>query len=82
MLAHEYRLTRGYRLRVDSSATESNIHYPTDSSLLVDGVWVLGRWLKHFASAVAVCTQTLHGFSDKNQLLGAMPRDVAELSRA
>jgi IS5 family transposase len=46
MLAHEYRLTRGYRLRVDSSATESNIHYPTDSSLLVDGVRVLSRWLK------------------------------------
>lgn len=46
MLAHEYRLTRGYRLRVDPSATESNIHYPTDSSLLVDGVRVLSRWLK------------------------------------
>jgi IS5 family transposase len=45
-LAHEYRLTRGYRLRVDPSVTESNIHYPTDSSLLVDGVRVLSRWLK------------------------------------
>jgi len=46
-LAHEYRLTRGYRLRVDPSVTESNMHYPTDSSLLVDGVRVLSRWLKH-----------------------------------
>ena len=45
-LAHEYRLTRGYRLRVDPSVTESNIHYPTDSGLLVDGVRVLSRWLK------------------------------------
>jgi IS5 family transposase len=45
-LAHEYRLTRGYRLRVDPSVTESNMHYPTDSSLLVDGVRVLSRWLK------------------------------------
>jgi IS5 family transposase len=45
-LAQEYRLTRGYRLRVDPSVTESNIHYPTDSSLLVDGVRVLSRWLK------------------------------------
>ena len=45
-LAHEYRLTRGYRLRVDPSVTESTIHYPTDSSLLVDGVRVLSRWLK------------------------------------
>ena len=27
--AQEYHLTRGYRLRVDSSVTESNIHHPT-----------------------------------------------------
>ena len=46
MLAHAYRLTRGYRLRVDPRVTESNIHYPTDSSLLMDGVRVLSRWLK------------------------------------
>jgi IS5 family transposase len=45
-LAHEYRLTRGYRLRVDPSVIESNIHFPTDSSLLVDGVRILSRWLK------------------------------------
>lgn len=45
-LAQEYHLTRGYRLRVDSSVTESHIHYPTDSGLLYDGVRILSRWLK------------------------------------
>ncbi len=45
-LAEEYRLTRGYRLRVDSSVTETNIHYPMDSRLLVDGVRVLSRLLE------------------------------------
>ena len=45
-LAQDYRLTRGYRLRVDSSVTESNIHHPTDSALLYDGVRLLSRWLK------------------------------------
>lgn len=45
-LAQDYHLTRGYRLRVDSSVTESNIHYPTDSALLYDGVRILSRWLK------------------------------------
>jgi IS5 family transposase len=44
-LAEEYRITQSYRLRVDSSVTETHIHYPTDSSLLVDGVRVLGRLL-------------------------------------
>ena len=46
-LAQDYRLTRGYRLRVDSSVTESNVHHPTDSGLLYDGVRILSRWLKH-----------------------------------
>ena len=45
-LAQDYHLTRSYRLRVDSSVTESNIHYPTDSALLYDGVRILSRWLK------------------------------------
>jgi len=45
-LAQDNHLTRGYRLRVDSSVTASNIHYPTDSGLLYDGVRLLSRWLK------------------------------------
>lgn len=45
-LAAEYRITQGYRLRVDSSVTETNIHHPTDSSLLVDGVRLLSRYLE------------------------------------
>lgn len=45
-LAQDYPLTRGYRLRVDSSVTESNMHHPTDSGLLYEGVRILSRWLK------------------------------------
>jgi IS5 family transposase len=36
-------LTTGCRLRVDSSVIESNVHYPTDSSLLNDAARVLSR---------------------------------------
>jgi hypothetical protein len=36
-------ITTGSRLRVDSSVIESNIHYPTESSLLNDAARVLGR---------------------------------------
>jgi transposase, IS5 family len=45
-VAQAAHLTQGYRLRVDSSVTESNIPYPTDSSLLVDGVRILSRQLE------------------------------------
>ena len=33
-------------MRVDTTVTETNIHYPTDSSLLGDGVRVLTRTMK------------------------------------
>jgi transposase, IS5 family len=39
-------VTTGTRLRVDSSVIESNIHYPTDSSLLNDAARVLSRLLQ------------------------------------
>jgi len=44
-LAHRLKVTRGRKLRTDGTVVESNIHYPTDSSLLADGVRVLGRTL-------------------------------------
>jgi IS5 family transposase len=33
----------GRRMRVDTTVVETNIHYPTDSTLLGDGVRVLTR---------------------------------------
>jgi IS5 family transposase len=44
-LAVEYGATEGKKLRTDGTVTETNIHYPTDSSLLEDSVRVLGRML-------------------------------------
>src|SRR5216684_7195617 len=42
-VARRRRVTRGARLRVDTTVVETNIHYPSDSSLLADGVRVLTR---------------------------------------
>jgi transposase, IS5 family len=36
----------GRKMRVDTTVVETNIHYPTDSSLLGDGVRVLTRVMK------------------------------------
>jgi IS5 family transposase len=38
--------TNGQRLRVDSSVTETDIHYPTDSRLLDDAARVISRLLR------------------------------------
>src|SRR5919202_5389499 len=50
-LATQLKVTRGRKLRVDSTVVETNIHYPTDSALVGDGVRVLSRLL-HKAKAV------------------------------
>ncbi|AMV37394.1 ISNCY-like element ISPlas1 family transposase [Planctomyces sp. SH-PL62] len=51
-LARSLRATRGRRLRVDTTAVETNVHFPTDSGLLVDGVRVVSRLLRRARSAL------------------------------
>ena len=45
-IAQEHRIVQGRRMRVDTTVVETNIHYPTDASLLGDGVRVLTRTMK------------------------------------
>ncbi len=40
-IAQQKKITKGRKLRVDTTVVETNIHYPSDSSLLADGVRVL-----------------------------------------
>src|SRR5580658_10418469 len=40
-IARDEQVVAGRRMRVDTTVVETNIHYPTDSSLLGDGVRVL-----------------------------------------
>jgi IS5 family transposase len=45
-LARSLQVTRGRKLRVDTTAVETKIHFPTDSGLLGDGVRVVSRLLR------------------------------------
>ena len=45
-IAREHKITPGRKLRVDTTVVETNIHHPTDSSLLGDGVRVLTRVMR------------------------------------
>src|SRR5437762_3953237 len=51
-LAKQLQVTRGRKLRLDSTVVATPIHYPTDSSLLADGVRVLGRLIRRAKPAV------------------------------
>jgi IS5 family transposase len=45
-IAQENKIASGRKMRVDTTVVETDIHYPTDSSLLGDGVRVLTRIMK------------------------------------
>src|SRR5438445_10369748 len=45
-LGRTRRVIHGRRLRIDTTVVETNIHYPTDATLLADGVRVLTRSLQ------------------------------------
>jgi transposase, IS5 family len=51
-LAHSLKATRGRKLRIDGMVVETNIHHPTDSALLGDGVRVISRLLLRRARKV------------------------------
>lgn len=46
------KVTRGRKLRVDSTVVETNVHHPTDSRLLGDGVRVISRLLRRAKKAM------------------------------
>lgn len=52
-IAQEENIVQGRKMRVDTTVVESNIHYPTDSSLLGDGVRVLTRAMKKIDNIAA-----------------------------
>jgi IS5 family transposase len=75
-LACEQGVAQGRKLRTDSTVVECNVHYPTDSSLLGDGIRVLSRSLQRIARECkhGVVEVVDHGRAVKHRLL--------EISRA
>lgn len=41
-----HKIEKGRKIRLDSTAIETDIHHPTDSTLLADGLRIITRWLK------------------------------------
>jgi transposase, IS5 family len=58
-LARSLKVTRGRKLRVDTTAVETDIHYPTDSALVGDGVRVLSRLLRRAKAVLGKAAEAL-----------------------
>jgi IS5 family transposase len=80
-LAQDSQLSQGDRLRGDSSVTESNIHYPTDSGLLLDGVRVLSRLLKRARSLPVARRFDAALFSNHTRSARRWARRIGQLVR-
>jgi IS5 family transposase len=58
-IAQQQHVIEGRKMRLDTTVVETNIHYPTDSSLLGDGVRVLTRAMKKIAAIAGTVGATL-----------------------
>jgi IS5 family transposase len=75
-LAVEHKVVQGRKMRVDTTVVETNIHYPTDSSLLGDGDRVLTRLMKRVTTIAGEAGTKL-----RNRMRNVQRR-VAEIARA
>jgi transposase, IS5 family len=75
-IVRDHRVAQGHRMRVDATVVETNIHYPTDSSLLGDGVRVLTRAMKKITGITGAAGAKLRNRSRSVRLR------VLEIARA
>jgi len=70
-VARRRQVVRGRKLRVDTTGVETNIHHPTDSTLLQDGVRVLTRTLhKIFRDRTRSVSRRVFAIATESRKLG------------
>src|SRR5256885_1188671 len=78
-IAQDKKIIQGRKLRVDTTVVETDIHYPTDSSLLGDGVRVLTRTMKRITEIAGRAGTRLR---DRTRAVGYQVRQIARSSRS
>src|ERR1700757_280669 len=78
-LAQANGLVAGRRMRVDTTVVETNVHYPTDSSLLGDGVRVLIRTMKNIGKIAGEVGTKL---CDRSRSVKLRVLDIARAARS
>ncbi len=81
-LAQAHNVTRGRKLRMDGTVVETNIHYPTDSTLLHDGVRVLSRTLRQARQVLAEAgVRSRTWFRDRTRSAKQQAKRILEATR-
>jgi IS5 family transposase len=83
VLGQRLGVTRAEKLRVDGSVTETNIHYPTDSSLLDDSARVLSRLVRQAREVVPPRSAADKAwFRNRHRQAHRLARDISRLTRS
>ncbi len=77
-IAQDKGLVTGRRMRVDTTVVETNIHYPSDSTLLGDGVRVLTRTMKKISEIAGAVGATLR---DRSRSVKLRLLEIARTAR-
>jgi transposase, IS5 family len=78
-IAQDQGVVEGRRMRVDTTVIETNVHYPTDSSLLGDGVRVLIRTMKKITKIAGAAGTKLR---DRSRSVKLRLLDIARAARS
>jgi transposase, IS5 family len=78
-IAQDKKVTAGRRMRVDTTVVETNIHHPTDSTLLGDGVRVLTRIMKKIGKITGAAGAKLR---DRSRSVKLRLLEIARVARA
>jgi IS5 family transposase len=78
-LAVENKVVPGRRMRVDTTVVETNIHYPTDSSLLGAGTRVLTRLMKQVTALTGALGTKMR---DRSRSVKLRVLDIARAARS
>ena len=86
-MARRLKVSRGRKLRTDGTVVESNIHHPTDSGLLVDGVRVLSRTLGRAREVIASASAKVgrvaqHVFRNRLRSARNRAREISRITRS
>jgi len=78
-IAREKGVIAGRRMRVDTTVVETNIHHPTDSTLLGDGVRVLTRTMRKITEIVGMAGTKLR---DRSRSVKLRLLEIGRVARA
>lgn len=81
-LARQQHVTRGRKLRLDSTVVATNVHYPVDSTLLADGVRVLARTIRRAKPILEGTIERAHTlFRDRTRSVRQITKQLIDAAR-